>query len=567
MLVYDIIKNCDIAQAIRIYLNDWADENELMERDKTIAAIYYFWKTICELSPNPSSEDILMASPCYENGKISTVAYLYEKDNFEESLRIIHEKEFPSYSPEDSLEMLEHIDVSGCFPVSYDYEWSPWEDILGFTVFKENIDRNGADAVAAYIFYEMTFDGWIKEERDARIEGIAGTISDTIKELEEKFTAEVCENVQKEKKTDAQDADDQKSMKIDILRDEEMIFKELKMICQDRDLHTLSADGLRHSDPYDFLSFIDSADIREYNRDTYFTPAEWAVLVSKSFGRTVEEKIEALQYLADHYTAAEFKAETVHADSYALGYSESFLDVVIETIRAWKEALAARFETEGTIFMAGLFEQEYSMQEDDWQYFSGFETAWTYLLQAKQEYLEDEQLKNVKTYAWIKRIRLDHGDRSVGESYLFDHEMRMVDVGIDEEKFFAGKEKIALAYDYLVYVPLPFEEGDIVRVDFPHMAVHYGVFSCEWKKPEVPQQIRMWVSLDIYREEDRDFDYTDNCPYYDWILGFSRCPDEELPKSEQTLKLIRAVRKGKLDFYMLLHKFGRNRLDELLKLV
>lgn len=242
MLVYDIIKNCDIAQAIHIYLDDWASKDELTERDKTIAAIYYFWKMICELSPNPSPEDILIASPRYENGKIITVAYLYEKDNFEDRLRIIREKEFPFYSPEDSLEMLDNIDISGWFPFSYDYEWSPWEDILGFTVFKENIARNGADAVAAYIFYEMTFDGWIREERDARIDGIVGTISDTIKELEKEFTSEVCENIQKEEKTAARDADEQKSMKIDILRDEEMIFKELKMICRDRELHTLSAD-------------------------------------------------------------------------------------------------------------------------------------------------------------------------------------------------------------------------------------------------------------------------------------------------------------------------------------
>ncbi len=315
---------------------------------------------------------------------------------------------------------------------------------------------------------------------------------------------------------------------------------------------------------YDFLSFIDSEDIREYNRDTYFTPAEWAVLISKSLGRTVEEKMEALQHLADHYTAAEFKEETVHVDSYDLGYPESLRSVVIETVRAWKEALADRFEAEGSIFMAGLFEQKYSMQEDDWQYFSCYEKAWAYLLQAKQEYLEDEELKKVKTYAWIKRIKLDQEVRSDGESYLFDHEMRMVEVGIDMEKFFAGREKFALADDYLVYVPLPFEAGDIVRVDFPHVAVHYGVFPCKWKKPEVPQQIRMWVSLEMYTEGDRDFDYTDNCPYYDWILGFSRCRDEELPESEQTLKLIRAVRKGKMDFYVLLHMFGRNRLDELL---
>ena len=77
----------------------------------------------------------------------------------------------------------------------------------------------------------------------------------------------------------------------------------------------------------------------------------------------------------------------------------------------------------------------------------------------------------------------------------------------------------------------------------------------------------MWVSLDIYSEEDKDFDYTDDIPYYDWVLGFSYCTDEELPKDEQVLKLIRAVRKRKMDFYTLLHKFGRNELEDLLKWV
>lgn len=77
----------------------------------------------------------------------------------------------------------------------------------------------------------------------------------------------------------------------------------------------------------------------------------------------------------------------------------------------------------------------------------------------------------------------------------------------------------------------------------------------------------MWVSLDVYSVEDKSFDYTDNIPYYDWVLGFSYCTDEELPGDEQVLKLIQAVRKGKMDFYTLLHKFGRNELEDLLKRV
>ncbi len=44
----------------------------------------------------------------------------------------------------------------------------------------------------------------------------------------------------------------------------------------------------------DFVEFIDSSDIREYNRETKFTPAEWALIVANSINRTVGEKLDAL---------------------------------------------------------------------------------------------------------------------------------------------------------------------------------------------------------------------------------------------------------------------------------
>ena len=75
----------------------------------------------------------------------------------------------------------------------------------------------------------------------------------------------------------------------------------------------------------------------------------------------------------------------------------------------------------------------------------------------------------------------------------------------------------------------------------------------------------MFASLEMYIEERADFDYTDGDPYWDDVLGFSFCTDEELPENEQVLKLIRAVRTGEMDFYTLLHKFGRGELKQMLK--
>ncbi len=60
---------------------------------------------------------------------------------------------------------------------------------------------------------------------------------------------------------------------------------------------------------YDVLPFIDSPDIREFNKHTKFLPAEQAVLIAVSKTKTVEEKLEVLQYLADQYSDNEFGTE------------------------------------------------------------------------------------------------------------------------------------------------------------------------------------------------------------------------------------------------------------------
>lgn len=62
---------------------------------------------------------------------------------------------------------------------------------------------------------------------------------------------------------------------------------------------------------FDFLRFIDSPDIREYNKNTHFTPAKQAVLISKSKNTTVLEKLSALKYLTKNYSDEEFGSDIV----------------------------------------------------------------------------------------------------------------------------------------------------------------------------------------------------------------------------------------------------------------
>ena len=122
------------------------------------------------------------------------------------------------------------------------------------------------------------------------------------------------------------------------------------------------------------------------------------------------------------------------------------------------------------------------------------------------------------------------------------------------------KEDITLLDGYEIYIPLPFKAGDLVKCTSPFYKTCYGVFSSEWKRPESSLSVCMYTSLDIYDAEDDDFDFTDGT----FILDLEFAKEEELPEDQKVLKLISAVRKGKQDFYSVLHYYGRNQLKTLL---
>lgn len=320
---------------------------------------------------------------------------------------------------------------------------------------------------------------------------------------------------------------------------------------------------------YDFLKFIDSPDIREYNKDTYFTPAEWAALIGLSIKRTVEEKIEALQYLIEHYDEKDFAQKSVNIEPRSPRYESELPSryLVAETIQLWKDILCDRYNHDGFLYAAMFSEKtdyiEYDMS--DYHFFSSYEKAYSYLEMKKQEYHSDEASE---TFGRIHRIRMDDAGGHIwyGDWYIFDTNLQIIDIfESNERKLWEDGRQVSPLNEpeYQVFVPLPFKKGDIVKVDSLFCKPYYGVISCDWKKPEKNQGIKMWISLETYDEVREDFDFTDGDG--DCVLNYSYCPDEELPEDEQVLKLISAVRKGDMDFYTLLHKFGRKELGELLK--
>ena len=100
--------------------------------------------------------------------------------------------------------------------------------------------------------------------------------------------------------------------------------------------------------------------------------------------------------------------------------------------------------------------------------------------------------------------------------------------------------------EYSVFVPLPFEPGDLVKVTSPFWPTYYGVISHKWERRNTEFQ-GMIMSIDVYDDRGHRFDYTDDTD----ILSLEYCLEEELPASQKILKQISDVRRGKMDFYKL----------------
>lgn len=313
---------------------------------------------------------------------------------------------------------------------------------------------------------------------------------------------------------------------------------------------------------YDLLRFIDSAQVREYNRSTHFTPAEWAVIIGLSMTRTVEEKIDALRYLAEHYDEAGFAEKSANMKPGTCDYRMTMppRTIVTETIRIWEDILQERYRGNGRIYAAMFVERkEYRASSmNGYCFFHSYEEAFRCLAEKKQETANRED-RGAGFYGEIHCLNMDCGDRKEagGDCYRFDKDLRLVDIWEDVDRT-RRKDGSYISLlnesEYPVYVPLPFRKGDIIRVEFLDRKPFYGVMACDWKAPE-RGRVGMSLPLEFYVEGAGDFDYTDGggCD----VLNSSICPDGELPEGEQILKLIRAVRRGDMDFQELLHKFGK----------
>lgn len=306
---------------------------------------------------------------------------------------------------------------------------------------------------------------------------------------------------------------------------------------------------------FNILDFIDSPDIREYNKNTVFTPAEQAVLIAHSEETTVEEKLAAWQELVDNYSTEEFGLDSIRIN-YGLHVTD-FRQVVIDNINIWKELFAAIKEKDNVVYLVGVNEREHDGSEEK-NYFSSFDLAYQFITETKQEYMANTNLRELEVYAIIKKIYLDQRYNGM-DIFYFDNNLRLVKVSPDRKWFETNEEDewVDLTENCYVYIPVPFRAGDLVKIQSPFDKTEYGVVPFNQPSREDDVCLKhggdgtdMIMTLDCYLDWCDEFDFMD----YAELLSLRRCTVEELPKEQKVLEKVGLARKGEWDWFSLLMK-------------
>lgn len=168
MIFSDILKEVDFDEFRQIYSSNYLRKKELTGEPYTQAELDIVKEKLCRYY-----EDIRAIEPHSDRPGILVVMKIYD-DLYDEETDDISDKEIYDVSLFDPKA-----------PDFYAIDLMDWADIVSCEVSEMSIEKYGKAAVAAHIYYEMTFFGNIKSEHDERIAEVIESLEQSIKESED----------------------------------------------------------------------------------------------------------------------------------------------------------------------------------------------------------------------------------------------------------------------------------------------------------------------------------------------------------------------------------------------
>lgn len=291
---------------------------------------------------------------------------------------------------------------------------------------------------------------------------------------------------------------------------------------------------------FNIFDFIDSKDIREYNRNTVFTPIEQAYLIYYSRKTTVEDKLEAWHELLEVYSEDDFKQ--THFGEMQLGEKPN-KQILADTVAIYETALEMRKGSDTLVFEAAYYGVEFY----EWVqrvYFRDYDSALDYL-KKEQEYYKDEE-EGLQCGAAVAEIRIKNFGKNTWYDTTFhlDDKLRLITITPNRDLFVSGWWSVEHLF---VYIPLPYEKGDFVRIN-TLKGIEYGVLTetpdeeyyDSWRRrlsSEYETLEILGIPLNKFNPEDGekgDFEGESCNP-----LELERCHEKELTDTPAKLTFLR----------------------------
>lgn len=165
MILQDLIRTCRD--------RDFEKIEKIWDDGSTKIQIKDFCEMLLTLKPE-QSEDVMLAVKSYYHGEEEVGADLFHKKDLMDKLFEISKKTVPSnFDTTNKAEMSDLISdflhtTSDWVPQSYAYEFDEWEKVLGAEVIEENFSRYDKTEFLSDVLYELSFNGFSREEHDKR---------------------------------------------------------------------------------------------------------------------------------------------------------------------------------------------------------------------------------------------------------------------------------------------------------------------------------------------------------------------------------------------------------------
>lgn len=165
MIVKDLLDSCNIENVTSTIMEIASvDESDRLSVKK---AHSLYIQRIRSIEP-VNTDHVVFGVSFLNDGKETPDALLFSKNEIDESL--LSDSMLSTLKNIQSLDLndIEQILETTTLPSSYAFEFSPWNEILGYELFVPNINSFGADKLLAVIIYEMTFCGFTEEDHQKR---------------------------------------------------------------------------------------------------------------------------------------------------------------------------------------------------------------------------------------------------------------------------------------------------------------------------------------------------------------------------------------------------------------